>query len=89
MLCGDHYITSYQQGALLTMGLNIKFSNSNAKKEFEEKAGATFGDIVRAAESIKSVVTEYQITGSVIIQAFQMGGEPSQLAKILNKVLSQ
>lgn len=67
------------------MGLNIKFSSSNAKKEFEEKAGATFGDIVKAAENIKSVVTEYTITGSIIIKAFQMGGEPSRLAKILNK----
>ena len=60
LLCGDHYITSYQQGALLTMGLNIKLSSSNAKKEFKEKAGATFGDIIRAAESIKSVVTQYK-----------------------------
>lgn len=68
MLCGDHYITSYQQGALLTMGLNIKFSNSNAKKKFEAKAGATFGDIARATANIQSVVTQYNITGLVIIQ---------------------
>ncbi|XP_018008251.1 uncharacterized protein LOC108665956, partial [Hyalella azteca] len=76
LLCGDNYITSYQQVALLAMGINIKFSSSVAKQEFEEKAGATFGSIISAAESVKNVV---------MMQAFQVGGDPSQLSKILNK----
>ncbi|XP_051168963.1 uncharacterized protein LOC127286546 isoform X2 [Leptopilina boulardi] len=85
LLCGDHYITSYQQGALLIMGLNIKFSNSQEKKEFEAKVGTAFGNIVSAAEKIQSISTMYKISGSVVIQAFQIGGEPSQISKILNK----
>ncbi|XP_043472601.1 uncharacterized protein LOC122505185 [Leptopilina heterotoma] len=85
LVCGDHYITSYQQGALLTMGLNIRFASSNAKQKFEARISAKFGNIASAAGSIEAIASKYNITGSVIIQAFQMGGEPSQLSKILNK----
>ncbi|XP_018016674.1 uncharacterized protein LOC108673369 [Hyalella azteca] len=85
LLCGDNYITSYQQGALLAMGINIKFSSSVAKQEFEEKAGATFGSIISASERIKNVATQYNITGAVMMQAFQVGGDPSQLSKIFSK----
>ncbi|XP_043472600.1 uncharacterized protein LOC122505183 isoform X2 [Leptopilina heterotoma] len=85
LVCGDHYITSYQQGALLTMGLNIRFTSSNAKQKFEARISAKFGNIASAAGSIEAIASKHKITGSVIIQAFQMGGEPSQLSKILNK----
>ncbi|KAK9501772.1 hypothetical protein O3M35_012443 [Rhynocoris fuscipes] len=85
LICGDTYISSYQQGALLIMGVNIKFISSNAKKEFTEKAGFSFGNIISASETIKNIASKYKIAGSVIIQAFQIGGEPSQLSKILRK----
>ena len=28
IICGDHYISSYQEGALLTMGMNLEFDTT-------------------------------------------------------------
>ncbi|KAK9501773.1 hypothetical protein O3M35_012444 [Rhynocoris fuscipes] len=85
LICGDNYISSYQKGALLIMGLNIKFVSSIVKNEFIQTAGVTFGNIISATESIKTVASKYKIIGSIIIQAFQIGGDPSRLSKVLEK----
>ncbi|MEM9244094.1 MAG: hypothetical protein AAGA27_08630 [Pseudomonadota bacterium] len=85
-VCGDKYISSYQEGAKLLMSLNLQFSSAYEKQKFEEEAGASFGDIFSASEQIQKIATEYNIQGSVDIQAYQEGGEPSQLSQILSPV---
>lgn len=83
--CGDNYISSYKEGALLTMALNIKFRSHYEKEEFEAKAGASYANIFSASAHIQEIATTYHMEGQVSIQAYQRGGEPSQLSKILSK----
>lgn len=86
LVCGDQYIASYDQGALLTMGLNIELSSHEEKREFKRKAKINIGpfNIFKAAGSVEEVCKENKITGSVTIHAFQIGGEPTKLTQILN-----
>jgi hypothetical protein len=85
LICGDQYITSYDEGAMLLMGVNIQFSSNYEKEQFTAHAGASFGDIFSASGDIQKIASTYGISGSVVMQAFQIGGDPSQLSYILNK----
>jgi hypothetical protein len=85
IICGDQYISSYDQGAMLIMGLNIELSSSSAKQEFNSAVKGAFGNIFSAATQVSSIASQLHIQGTVVMQAYQMGGEPSQLANILSK----
>lgn len=84
ILCGDDFISSFQQGAMLLMGINIRFTSHLDKKQFNASARASFGNIIDAATQIQNYSQQYHLRGSVIIEAFQKGGDPSQLSKILS-----
>lgn len=86
LVCGDHYIASYDQGAMLTLGLNVKLSSHEEKKEFKSRAKINIGpfNIFKAAASVQKVSTEKRISGLVALHALQIGGEPTQLTQILN-----
>lgn len=85
LLCGDEYISSYQQGAVLVMGLNLSFASHMEKSNFEAKVGASFGNIFSAATQVQNAARQYNINGKISIQAYQKGGDPSQLSQILSK----
>ena len=85
ILCGDYYIPSYKQGGLLLTSLNIQFTSHEEKKEFQMHAHAGFGSILSASADIERIAKQYDISGHVFVQAFQKGGEPSELAKIFSK----
>ncbi len=85
ILCGDDYISAYQQGASLLMGLNIRFSSHFDKEQFSAHASASFGDLINASTQIQTMASQYNIHGTVIIEAYQKGGDPAQLSKILAK----
>lgn len=85
ILCGDEFISSYNQGASLLMGLNIRFSSHYDKETFSSHASASFGDLISASTSIQTMASQYNVHGTVIIQAYQKGGNPAELSKILAK----
>lgn len=85
IICGDNYINSYQQGAILVMSINIEFASHYEKDQFSAEAGSSFADIFNAAGSISDIAIKNNIKGFVTMQAYQAGGEPSQLSKILSK----
>lgn len=83
--CGDQLITQIQQGISFYASLQIQFASLYYKQTFSENAGASFGSIVDVSASVKEMVSDYGLEGSVQLAAFQQGGDPSQLAKIFNK----
>ena len=85
LVCGDQYITSYDAGAMLLMGINIDFSSKYQKEQFNAHIGASFGNIFSAAGEVSQTASQFGISGSVTIQATQTGGDPSQLSHILSK----
>lgn len=85
ILCGDDFISSYQQGAALLMGLNIRFHSHSDKQQFTAKSESSFGNLYSASNQIQLIAQQYHINGRVIIQAYQKGGNPAELSKILAK----
>lgn len=81
--CGDNYISSYKEGALLIMGININFVSHLDKEQFTASEGISFGDLISASAHIAQAASQYNIQGSVSMQAYQIGGDPSRLANIL------
>lgn len=85
LLCGDEYISMYQQGALLLMNIKIHFKSHLDKQEFKSKVGGSFGNLVSASTEIQNVARKYNMQGIVIMQAYQKGGNPAELSKILTR----
>ena len=85
VVCGDETVTSYQQGALLAMALKIEFQSHMDKEQFEASASAGLGSIFSASTSVQSITSHYKMNGRVSLIAYQQGGDPGQLAKILSK----
>lgn len=85
VVCGDEYIDSYELGALLAMSLKIDFASHYEKEEFEGHISGSLGDIISASASIQKAVSETKVTGKLTMVAYQQGGDPGQLAKILSK----
>ncbi len=85
LVCGDNFIYSYKEGALIALGINIEFKSSSGKEQFKAIAGGSFADIFSASVDIQKIINQTKIAGSLSIQAFQAGGDPAQLAHILSK----
>ncbi len=83
--CGDYFIESYEQGGLLTMGINISFMSKQDKEIFEAKAGADLGTFFSASASIQKIASELGMQGSVSMQVFQLGGEPQKIPNAMQK----
>lgn len=85
LICGDQFIDSYKSGATLIMGLKVEFQSSASKQSFMFHSGTSFGSFGSVSIDLQNTAQKYSISGKVTIEAYQMGGNPSQLSKILNK----
>ncbi len=85
ILCGNNIITSYNQGAILMLGLKISFASSYDKQKFTIASGGSFSDIFSASLDIQKTVTDLNINGNTALGAYQKGGEPGKLGGILSK----
>lgn len=83
LVCGDQYVTSYQVGAVLALGININLESNYQKKQFISASGGSFGDIFSASTSIENIVQSLSLNGEITLNAFQIGGEPQYLSSIL------
>ena len=81
MMCGNYYVNHYDRGALLLASFRIQFATAQEKQTLDEHASASFGGIFSAAESISEMASQYHLRGTVDLDALQVGGGPSQLAK--------
>lgn len=82
--CGDSYVDSYDVGALLIMSMNINFNSHKEKTEFQADMGASFGSLASVSVKIEQTAKKYNMHGTVSIQAYQKGGQPNQLSKIID-----
>ena len=83
LFCGDTLITGYDEGAGLIMSMKISFSDKSQKEIFASHIGAGITSFLNAAGDASSIAAQYHLTGQISILAYQLGGDPSQLAKML------
>lgn len=84
LICGDNFISSYKVGATLMMSLKLQFHNLEEKSSFLNKFGVGFTSFANIAADIQRAAILTNISGKVIILAYQSGGNPAELSKILN-----
>jgi hypothetical protein len=81
--CGDRLINSYEEGAGLLMSAQVNFDDETQKKTFEANFNAGITGFTSIIAHISEVVDKYHLHGTVRVDAKQIGGDPTQLAKIL------
>ena len=79
------FIDSYKSGATLVLGMKLEFHNHAEKEKFTIHAEASFGPFASVSSTIQRIAQQNSISGSVTIQGYQIGGNPPELAKILDQ----
>lgn len=82
---GDTYIQQLPMGAYLIVNLRLSFSKAVDKERFDGAISGKFGSIFSASGKIKYAVDQTNVKGSIEISAYQLGGDPSELANIFAK----
>lgn len=81
--CGDYVFTAYPEGIFFIAGLRVHFSNAQQAETYRVKSLSTNDNLLSRINSIKTLTENYSLSGTVTIQAYQEGGDPSQLNSIL------
>ncbi len=84
LICGDMFISSFKVGAQLVLSMKLQFSSHTEKESFAAKFGVGYGSFVSISTDIQKVINQTNSSGSMTILAYQSGGNPAELAKILN-----
>jgi hypothetical protein len=83
LYCGDTLVTSYDQGALLIMTATLHFTSAKDKEAFKASAGGEFGSYAAFEASVSNDASTSHTNATITISAFQEGGDPTQLSKVL------
>ncbi|MCC2625519.1 MAG: hypothetical protein K0R14_1392 [Burkholderiales bacterium] len=81
-VCGNSIVQSAKEGAVLIVNVSIQFANAASKEQFEGEASgsiAGIGSIKGAFEHSEQSSTK---NATFAIKAYQLGGDPTKLAKI-------
>lgn len=84
LICGNKFISSFKVGANLVFSLKLQFQSHYEKEAFGAKLGIGYGSFFSISTDIQNAAATTNIKGKVEIMAYQSGGNPAELAKILN-----
>lgn len=84
LACGDQIITSYKQRASLLFTFNLQFHTHSDSMEIKAGLGASYGDFFSMSAKIQDLAVKKSITGTMNLQVYQVGGKPSEVAKVIN-----
>lgn len=83
LVCGDYYFSSFTEGAMLLVALDIHFNSRNEKEKFNEyRSSASFFNFHSSSQDIQRIANTYNVKGYVVLKAYQLGGNPERLANI-------
>ncbi|MDD3265989.1 MAG: hypothetical protein PHC75_02265 [Burkholderiales bacterium] len=88
LFCGDRLISSYSEGAFIIANIQVQLADKFQKQQFDAHIGANFGGFSELSAKISSIKTQYNLHGKIIISAFQLGGDPTQLSKVMPTTMS-
>jgi hypothetical protein len=83
-VCGNRLVQQVHLGATLAAALKINLASYYDSVTFKANIGISWGSIASATAKIAQMVSQYDLSGSFEISAFQLGGDPTQLAKLFN-----
>lgn len=84
LICGDRFISSYKLGASLIFSIKLHFHSHFERDTFKAKIGVKFGPFNIVSKEIQKIAESLNTSGEVKIMAFQSGGNPAELSKLMN-----
>jgi len=81
--CGDKFISEQQLGGMLYVAVKLKFHTRQEKLKFNASLGADINSLLKLTENLSKAANSVQRDGALSVTAFQMGGDPTKLGKIL------
>ncbi|ODN41825.1 hypothetical protein [Piscirickettsia litoralis] len=84
LVCGDEIITQISTGASLYITMKMNFSSKEEKTQFDAEAKGSYS-LFNASAKMQEIIKKYNMSGSVALLAYQIGGDPSKLANIFSK----
>lgn len=81
--CGDEYINSVGYGATLYIGIQLHFHSIGDKQKFDGHFSSTFDDLKSMLTGLEQWSDRFGDNGEVNVIAYQKGGDPTALQKIL------
>lgn len=81
--CGDKFVLEQKIGGALYVVVKFHFQTQNAKREFNTAFGNKFKSLVSLNMNLNRTAEFVVNNGGISVQAFQVGGDPAKLGKIL------
>jgi len=78
--CGGYALSQYLNGSLITAALTIHFSNPAESEDYRIKTLSDPRMLYNRIQILQTLASQYKYSGTVTIQAIQLGGTPSALA---------
>lgn len=88
LFCGDRLIDSYTEGAFVITTIQVILSNKIQKRQFEASIGTSISGFSDLSAKVINSKSSGLFDGKVVISAFQLGGDPTQLSKIIPTSMS-
>ena len=76
--CGDKFVSSYQEGVMIMYGIYMEFDSM-----VDKFTVSPYTDVASTLADIQSTVKYRPTQGNVTLAAWQIGGNPDALRKIL------
>jgi hypothetical protein len=86
--CGDEYVEQVRLGAVLLINMRLEFASIAEKQRFSAKFrvdGPAFGAFAEAEKASQ----EFRDSASVVISAFQLGGDVTRLSTVFGAMVGQ
>ncbi|MBK2243054.1 hypothetical protein [Francisella tularensis] len=83
--CGDQVFKDFQLGSKLIATLSMDFHSEEQKQAFQAKVGASFGIFGTIDSKVQQEINDAKISGTVSINVYQIGGDPTKLANIFGE----
>lgn len=88
LFCGDRLISSYSEGAFIIVNTQVVLDDKFQKQQFDANIGGNFAGFTELSAKIGTLSKSYKLQGKVIISAFQLGGDPSQLSRVMPSTMT-
>lgn len=82
---GNDFILELPVGAIFLANIKLSFTSKKSKQVFDATASGSYGSIFSISTKVSNAIKQLNLQGNITVSAYQLGGDPSQLASIFTK----
>ncbi|WP_027710049.1 hypothetical protein [Zooshikella ganghwensis] len=85
-LCGDSFISQFERGGRLFVGIKLDFANKSIKEVFKSSTNFKFADLASVKAALNGTRNKFSSLVNIYLTAYQIGGDQLALGNILGVV---